>query len=69
MGSPAKKLMECNSLDDDCASDVKEFYLLLFFLIASAALSSELSVYLSHFSFSLGVLVSLAGLALEPGTV
>lgn len=30
MGSTAEKLMKCNSLDDDFASDVKEFYILLF---------------------------------------
>lgn len=50
MGSTAKKLMECNSLDDDFASDVKEFYILLLFLIAWCAFFFTIYISIS-FSF------------------
>lgn len=51
MGSTAKKLMECNSLDDDFASDVKEFYVLLFFLIAWCAFFLSICISISFFFF------------------
>lgn len=51
MGSTAKKLMECNSLDDDGASDVKEFYVLLFFLIACCTFFLTICVSISFFFF------------------
>lgn len=69
MGSTAKKLMGWNSLDDDFASDVKKFYILLFFLIAWCTFfCNYLYIYL-FFSFFLcmqfpGILVIIAGLAI-----
>lgn len=51
MGSTAKKLMEWNSLDDDFASDVKKFYILLFFLIAWCAFFLTIYISISLFFF------------------
>lgn len=48
MGSTAEKLMKCNSLDDDFASDVKEFYILLFNCLVHFL---PIYIYISQFFF------------------